>query len=355
MGEILGVGVTHYPPLVHHDDSMAALLKYFLRSPHIPEHYKQPERWPEAMRREWGEDEGRSAAKRHREQLVTWFRKARREIDEFAPDFIVIWGDDQYENFKEDVIPAFCVMAYGEINAKPPWAEEFAKMFGPNVWGEPADKTFLLTGHRAGAKFLATSLLGEGFDNAYAYKPLHHALGHAFLNAVLYLDYDRRGFTYPLVPFQINSYGRRPVIQRAGLPNLEHPPGADEFDPPSPSPRRCFELGAAVARALKRSPWRVALIASSGWSHAFLTEKHHWLYPDVPSDRQRFAELEAANFTAWRDLTLAQIEDAGQNELLNWIPLAGAMYELDQRPVYCEFLESYLMNSCKCVALFPPK
>jgi hypothetical protein len=51
MGEILGVGVTHYPPLVHHDDTMAALLKYFLRSPHIPEQYKQPERWPEAMRR----------------------------------------------------------------------------------------------------------------------------------------------------------------------------------------------------------------------------------------------------------------------------------------------------------------
>ena len=35
MGEILGVGVTHYPPLVHQDENMAALLKYFLRSPHI--------------------------------------------------------------------------------------------------------------------------------------------------------------------------------------------------------------------------------------------------------------------------------------------------------------------------------
>jgi hypothetical protein len=104
MGEILGVGVTHYPPLVHADESMAALLKYFFHSPRISEQYKRPANWPEAMRQEWGEDEGRSAATRHREALVTEFRKARQEIDAFAPDFIVIWGDDQYENFKEDVI-----------------------------------------------------------------------------------------------------------------------------------------------------------------------------------------------------------------------------------------------------------
>ena len=31
------------------------------------------------------------------------------------------------------------------------------------------------------------------------------------------------------------------------------------------------------------------------------------------------------------------------------------MHELNQKPSYCEFIESYLMNSCKCVALFPPK
>jgi len=96
VGEILGLGITHYPALVSADENMASLLKYFLRSPYIADQYKRPESWPEAMRREWGEDEGRSAAKRHREDLVTWFRKARQEIDAFQPDFIVIWGDDQY-------------------------------------------------------------------------------------------------------------------------------------------------------------------------------------------------------------------------------------------------------------------
>jgi hypothetical protein len=38
----------------------------------------------------------------------------------------------------------------------------------------------------------------------------------------------------------------------------------------------------------------------------------------------------------------------------HWIPLAGAMYEVDQQPTYCDVVASYLMTSCKCVAIFPP-
>lgn len=41
MAEILGIGVTHYPPLIFPDEDMAAPLKYFLHSPHIPEQYKR--------------------------------------------------------------------------------------------------------------------------------------------------------------------------------------------------------------------------------------------------------------------------------------------------------------------------
>ena len=55
------------------------------------------------------------------------------------------------------------------------------------------------------------------------------------------------------------------------------------------------------------------------------------------------------------DAASNQIEDAGENEILNWLPLAGAMHEARQKPAYCEFMESYLMNSCKCVAIFPPR
>ena len=118
---------------------------------------------------------------------------------------------------------------------------------------------------------LASRLIEEGFDTAYAYKPLHHPLGHAFTNAILYLDYERKGFDYPFVPFAINCYGRKVLAQRGGLPVFDREIGEADFDPPAPSPRRLFDLGAATARILADSPYRVALIASSGWSHAFLT------------------------------------------------------------------------------------
>jgi hypothetical protein len=354
MGEILGIGLTHYPPLVHTDENMAGPLKYILRSPGLPEQYRRPENWPVAMRQEWGEDGGTSTARRHREALVTWFRKARRVLDDFAPDVVVIWGDDQYENFKEDIIPAFCVLAYDAIEARPPWTEEFGRMLGPNVWGEPDTKKFLLKGHRAGAKYITSGLLEAGFDVAYAYKPLHHPLGHAFLNAVLYLDYDRQGFDYPVIPFQLNSYGRRVVVQRAGLPDLSHLPTEEQFDPPSPTPRRCFELGAAVARILARSPWRVALIASSGWSHAFLTAKNHWLYPDIEADRALYAALQSGDYERWSNYPLTAIEDSGQQEVLNWCCLVGAMAELGRKPQESTLIESWILNSNKCFAFFQP-
>jgi hypothetical protein len=347
MGAILGLGVTHVPLLAGRDEDMARILRRVLQDPDLPERYRRPDGWPEPMRREWGEDEGLAAARRHREALVTRFREARHALDEFGPDVVLIWGDDQHENFQEDIIPAFCVLAYESIEHRP-WAE--ARW--PNVWDEPKEATFTYKGHRPAAKLLVSGLLEEGFDPAYAYRPLHHPLGHAFMNTLLFLDYDRQGFPYPVVPFAVNCYGRRVIAQRGGLGGVKTP-AADQLDPPSPSPSRCFDLGRACARVLSASPWRVAVVASSSWSHAFLTPKHYLLYPDVDADRVMYEKLCAGDYEAWRRTSLAAIEDSGQQEMLNWMCLAGAMAELGRRPTECDLVETYLFNSSKCFAFFP--
>jgi hypothetical protein len=211
-----------------------------------------------------------------------------------------------------------------------------------------------IPGHQSAAKSLASSLIRADFDVAYAYKPLHMDLGHAFLNSVLFLDWDRQGFPYPLVPFQVNCYGRRVISQQGYRESLADLTPEDSLDPPSPSPARCFALGAETARVLQASPWRVALIASSSWSHAFLTRKNHFLYPDHTSDRRLYDALLDGDYVKWSEIDLEDIEDSGQQELLNWFCLAGAMGELDRRPDHAQFIESSIMNSNKVIAVFKP-
>jgi len=345
MAEILGVGATHYPPgLVPEEHKPWPLARMLHSDRRIPERMRDPANWPEPMRLEWGDDEGITAHKAHKARVFSAFRKIREEIDAFRPDFIVMWGDDQYENFKEDIIPPFCVLAYDRFDFKP-----YARLRGrPNIWGEPADKTFTHAGHHKAGRYLAKGLLEEGIDMSYAYKALHQeGLGHAFANTLLYLDLDRKGFNTPVVPVAVNCYGSAVIRYRGG--STEY---SDEPDPPSPSPRRCFEMGQATARVLRESPWRVVLMASSSWSHAFLTEKNHWIYPDLPSDRVMLEHLRAGNYGAWRDTPLAQMEAAGQQEVLNWTCLAGAMAELNYKADILDWVETWTFNAPKCMAVF---
>jgi hypothetical protein len=352
MAEILGLGVTHYPGLMAPEAEMHAVLTRALASSKVPAAMKDPARWPAPMRREWEAQQDAGAAREHRRRLVEGFRAVRAALDQFKPDFVLVWGDDQYENFREDGVPAFCVFALDQITSRPFARKGFYR--AENVWGEGRDTEFHTQGHAAGASFVAANLLKRGFDVAYAYT-MRYELGlpHAFINTLLYLDFDRTGFPYPVVPFHVNCYGSSVIAKRGAAAHFD---GADAgaFDPPSPSPARCFALGAEVARMLIESPWRVALISSSSWSHAFLTEKNHWLWPDTVSDRARFEELRDGRFARWRELTTPDVEAAGQHEFLNWVCLAGAMDALGRRAEIVDYVESFIFNSDKCFAVFRP-
>ncbi len=348
MGEILGLGITHQPTLAV-NPILPNSLRQTIKDPGLPEGLRSSAGWPEAMRREWGSDDGAAHATAHRDAIAAELRRSRATLDAFEPDFLVVWGDDQYENFHEDIVPAFCVMAYERVEFNP-W-----KQWPPaNIWNESKDKTFVLRGERRAAKYLTSKLIEQNFDVAYAYKPMHAPLGHAFRNTILYLDWDRTGFDYPIVPVSVNCYGRHLIERKGYLANMAVVPSEDDIDPPSPSPSRCFDLGAATVRALADSPWRVALVASSSWSHAFLTEKNYFLYPDHTADQRLYEALVAGNYAAWRDRSFADVEDSGQHELLNWFCLVGAMAELGRRADRAEYFESSIMNSNKVIATFRP-
>jgi hypothetical protein len=354
MAEILGVGLTHYPPLCWPDENMADLLRMLLNAPGVPAEGKERSRWPREMLEELGEDEGVAAGRKHRERLVEGFRACRRVIDDFAPDFIVIFGDDQYENFHEDLIPPFCVFGLDEIRLQP-WASGVGKM-RPNRWGEPESFLFTVRGHREGARAIARGLLERDVDMPYAYRSLHHeGLAHAFTNTLLYLDWERQGFPYAVVPFHVNCYGAGLLATRGGFSQLlSAEPKPEIVDPPAPSPKRCMDVGARLVEALDETPWRVALVASSSWSHAFLSARNNYLWPDLESDRRLYEALRRGDYAAWRDQPLAEYEAAGQHELLNWCMLLGGMERLGRKPEVHDWIETFVFNSNKCFATFSP-
>ena len=55
------------------------------------------------------------------------------------------------------------------------------------------------------------------------------------------------------------------------------------------------------------------------------------MIPDHAVDREMLAALKHADWDAWRNRSLEEIERAGHHELLNWMLLAGAMAESRDR------------------------
>ena len=353
MGEILGLGFSHYPGPAVPPEFWPRHLSTQVERGRVPRDlFLDRSRWPAEMREEWGNDEGQTAAHKHHERLIAGYRRLRAELDAFAPDLIVMWGDDQYENFKKDCIPAFCVFVMDELKCQPlADLESGAFRTATNAWGLPPETTIPVRSHKRAATELTRFLLQHGVDMAYSMQMRYaRGLPHSFANSVLYLDYDQHGFPFPLVPFHVNCYGNELMTTSASLVGE----GTGELSPPAPSPGRCFEIGRLTARFCKASPWRVALVATSSWSHGSLTSKHHRLYPDVVADRRHYEELTTNHFDRWATLEISDLEQSGEHEMLNWICLAGAMTEIGQTPTFTDFCESYIFNSTKCFALFPP-
>jgi hypothetical protein len=352
MAEFLGLGLTHYPLLAGTDEHMGGLLRWTLTDPDIPAGRKDPADWPPLMRQEWGEDQGVGAAAAHRAELREGLARCRKELDEFAPDYLVVWGDDQYENFREEVVPPFCVLAYGDTEVEP--FELMNKRGSPNAWGRPDDMTFTLRGEPEAARRLADGLITAGFDIAYSYaKRKNSPFPHAIANTQLFLDYDHAGtqFPYQMVPITVNCYGQHAIARRGGLARFAEIED-EKLDPVGPTPARCMQLGAAVARTLAATDARVALVASSSWSHAFLVDSDWHLRPDTAADRRLYDAFVRGDWETWRAVTGREIVESGQHEMLNWFCLVGAMNELGMPLDWSTFVTTDVFNSNKCFAAF---
>src|SRR5260370_34457996 len=101
-------------------------------------------------------------------------------------------------------------------------------------------------------------------------------LPHAFINTLLYLDYDRKGFPYPVVPFHVNCYGSSVNAKRGSTAHLTGEADPNLVDPPGPNPKRCFDIGGAGAPAFTEGPQRGGLVAAAELADCIRTPKYHY-------------------------------------------------------------------------------
>lgn len=356
MSEFLAIGMTHYPLLAGTDEHMADLLRWTLRRSGHPSELKDPANWSASMRADRANDGGTAAAATHREELRTDLRRCRAAIDEFNPDILLVWGDDQYENFREEIVPAFCVLASPDMQVHP--FEHMNDFGNSNAWGLPDETTMTLHGDPSSSRVLADDLLRSGFDVAYSYRKREGSrFPHAIANTQLFLDYDHAGreSSYKIVPITVNCYGQHAIVRRGGLARFAEIHD-EELDPSGPSPSRCFALGRATAAAMRESGKRVAFVASSSWSHAFLNDKGWHLWPDTEADRRLYDALVADDYDTLMSVTVKEVVDAGQHEMLNWFCMLGAVAELGMAREWSTFRPSDVFNSNKCFAVYrePP-
>ena len=59
-----------------------------------------------------------------------------------------------------------------------------------------------------------------------------------------------------------------------------------------------------------------------------------------------------AGWALWKDLRTADLEQAGQQEMLNWVCLAGAMDALGGARSGAKLVETYVLAANKVFAVF---
>ena len=64
--------------------------------------------------------------------------------------------------------------------------------------------------------------------------------------------------------------------------------------------------------------------------------------------------LTEGDYALWRSRTIDELEAAGHHEMLNWHVLAGAMETLERKPIITDYVETFIFQSNKCFAAFPP-
>jgi hypothetical protein len=270
---VLGIGHSHTPQISVEPEDWPNLGKTDQVSPHVPDNLDallQVDCFREKHARVQG------AIK----QLGQILRGADL-------DAIVIFGDDQHEQFGDDNMPAVAIYHGDSVEVRHrPIRPGFPRVHLEHTAPKYPNAADL-------ANHLITSLTEQEFEITRTNQlKAERGIGHAF--SFLYQRLWPET-TVPIVPVMINTY----------------------FPPNQPTPKRCHDLGKAIRAAV--GTWkggrRVGVLASGGLSHIVIDEE---------IDQLTLNALKAKDSRALHALPRTLLQ-GGTSEILNWVALDGAV------------------------------
>jgi hypothetical protein len=235
-----------------------------------------------------------------------------RDILALEPDLVIAVGDDQQEMYDFDNFPALSVYYGEEIAIVPPPSREptlphereVRLMQGLDGSAHPGDA-------EAGRR-LVEELMARDFDVAAGNKVRDHGPHQGFGHAVAFvLVRLLKSSGIPCVPVLLNTY----------------------FAPNQPSPKRCVDLGGAVAQAVRALPGtrRAVVIASGGLSHFVV---------DTELDARLVEGMRSGDLDALAALPAGRM-NSGTSEGRNWLVAAGAGGTEGLRHQWSQYIPAY--------------
>jgi hypothetical protein len=246
------------------------------------------------------------------------------------PDVTIIISDDQDEWFYDDNMPRFAVY-WGETiplipRPVPPGAPEHARLaaagYGDVRMDVPVDSAF--------ARFILDYLLDHDFDVSHmTYADTRH--GGSVARRYPSPDGETVTVRTSEIREQGLPHGFAFVVKRlfANKPRPIVPIFQNTCYPPNtPTPKRSYQLGRAIAGAVEAWPEdvRVAIVASGGLSHFVVDEE---------IDRLVLDGLRRKDAAALQSLPRHRLLSA-TSESLNWVALGAAV---EQTPLQMELLD----------------
>lgn len=288
---VLGLASSHSPLLCVPPHEWVA--SYGAKDAHDPSlpHY------PELLRQNAARLEQEITAEKCQQRFTTVqgaMDKLAKTLQEVAPDAVIAIGDDHYEMFAADHMPAVNIFWGDKYVNSPVDLETIPAFRRAGMWAYHPSEPQVYPCQPALGRWLIESLIEQQFDVAHSSAvAADRGIGHAF--NFIARRFMKETSPLPLVPIFLNTY----------------------FPPTQPTVGRCYALGHALRQAIESwdNDQRVAIVASGGLSHFVI---------DEAMDRAlltAMAKKDAAEIRRWPE----KLFQSGTSEIKTWITLAGAM------------------------------